>query len=37
MITDPHLSLTENYENRIETKGVQFPGRGAPDKVNRGG
>ena len=25
------------YGNEIESKGVQFPGRGAPDKINRGG
>ena len=23
--------------DEIELKGVQFPGRGAPDKINRGG
>ena len=37
MITDPRSSLTENYGNEIESKGVQFPGRGTPDKINRGG
>ena len=25
------------YGNEIEWKGVQFPGRDAPDKINRGG
>ena len=25
------------YENEIESRGVQFPGRDAPDKINRGG
>ena len=25
------------YGNEIESKGVQFPGRDAPDKINRGG
>ena len=30
-------SLTENYGNEIESKGVQFPSRGAPDKINKGG
>ena len=27
----------KNYANEIESKGVPFPGRGAPDKVKRGG
>ena len=27
----------KNYGNEIESKGVQFPGRGAPDKTNGGG
>ena len=27
----------KNYGNDIESKGVQFPGRDAPDKINRGG
>ena len=36
MITNPR-HLRENYVNEIESKGVQFPGRGAPDKINRGG
>ena len=38
-ITDygPLSSLTENYGNEIESKGlVQFPGRGAFDNINRG-
>ena len=26
----------KNYGNEIELKGVKFPGRGAPDKINRG-
>ena len=25
------------YGNEIESKGVQFPGQDAPDKINRGG
>ena len=25
------------YGNEIESKGVQFPSRDAPDKINRGG
>ena len=25
------------YGNEIESKGVQFPGRDAPDKINTGG
>ena len=25
------------YGNEIESNGVQFPGRDAPDKINRGG
>ena len=25
------------YRNEIESKQVQFPGRGAPDRINRGG
>ena len=25
------------YGNEIESKGVQFPGRDAPDKISRGG
>ena len=25
------------HGDEIELKGVQFPGRGAPDKINRGG
>ena len=25
------------YENEIESKGVQFPGRDAPDKISGGG
>ena len=29
--------LRKNYGNEIESKGVQFHGRGAPDKINRGG
>ena len=29
--------LRKNYGNKIESEGVQFPGRGAPDKINRGG
>ena len=29
--------LRKNYANEIESKGVQFPGRGAPDKIKRGG
>ena len=27
----------KNYGNEIESKGVQFPGRGAPDEINGGG
>ena len=27
---------SKNYRNEIELKGVQFPGQGAPDKINRG-
>ena len=34
LTTDPCL---KNYRNEIELKGVQFPGQGAPDKINRGG
>ena len=30
-------SLCVIYGNEIESKGVQFPGRDAPDKINRGG
>ena len=37
MITDPRSSLTENYGNEIESMGVQFSGRGAPDKTNKSG
>ena len=37
LITDPRSSLTEKLRNEIESKGVQFPGRGAPDKINKGG
>ena len=29
--------LGKNDGNDIESKGVQFPGRDAPDKINRGG
>ena len=29
--------LRKNYGNKIESEGVQFPGRGAPDKIDRGG
>ena len=29
--------LQKNYGNEIESKGVQFLGRSAPDKINRGG
>ena len=25
------------YGNEIESKGIQFPGRGASDKINAGG
>ena len=25
------------YGNEIESKEVQFPGRGVPDRINRGG
>ena len=38
LITDPRYSnLRKNYGNEIESKGVQFPSRGAPDKINKGG
>ena len=29
--------IQKNYGNEIESKGVQFPGWGTPDKINRGG
>ena len=29
--------LRKNYGNEIESEGVQFLGRGAPDKISRGG
>ena len=29
--------LPKNYGNEIESKGVQFPGKGPRDKINRGG
>jgi len=29
--------LRKNYGNEFESKGVQFPGRGALDKINRDG
>ena len=28
--------LQKNYGKEIESKGVQFPGWGAPDKIKRG-
>ena len=39
MITDPRSSLIlrTNYGNKVESKEVQFPDRGAPDKINRDG
>ena len=30
------VTYGKNYENEIVSKGVQFPGRGAPDIINRG-
>ena len=29
--------LRKNYGNEIESKGVQLPGLGVPDKINGGG
>ena len=35
---DTYGKVTETgHGNEIEPEGVQFPGRGAPDKINRGG
>ena len=31
------VTYRENYGNEIESKVVQFPGWGTPDKINRGG
>ena len=36
VVTD-YESAFVNYGNEIESKGVQLSGRGAPDKINRGG
>ena len=36
VITD-YGSAFLTYRNEIESKGVQFPGRDVPDKINRGG
>ena len=32
-----YVSAFVIYGNEIESDGVQFSGRGAPDKINRGG
>ena len=33
---DPRSPQFVTYENEIESKGVQFHGRDAPDMINRG-
>ena len=33
----PFVTYWKITETKIESKGVQFPGWGAPDKINRGG
>ena len=32
-----YVSAFVTYGNEIESKGVQFPGGDAPDKISRGG
>ena len=36
-VTIDYGSVYVAYGNEIESKGVQFPGRDAPDKISRGG
>ena len=37
MTTDQRSLLTEKLRKFLESKEVQFPGRGAPKKINRDG